>query len=93
MSDYRKNTTTDSDEEPCAQENPTYSDWEEPDYMSLAAQYGSTRMMDIGDPVGGKQQTLDQEYQAYVTGAHSPKNQDPLCFWEVCGILMVLEHH
>jgi len=93
MSDYRKNTTTDSDEEPCAQENPTYSDWEELDYMSLTAQYGSTRTMDIGDLVGGKQQTLDQEYQAYVTGARLPKNQDPLCFWEVRGILMVLEHH
>jgi len=93
MSNYRKSATTDSDEEPCTREDPTYSNWEEPGYMSLAAEYGCAGMMDIGEPVEGKQQTVDQEYEAYVTGKLSLKNQDPLRFWEVRGTLIVLEHH
>jgi len=81
MSEYRKKVTANQDEEPLFQQDPTYK---APKYMSLAAQYGLLDDMDIGD-LGQSKQTIDQEYQAYVTAPCSPKNTDPLKFWEVGG--------
>ena len=81
MSEYRKKAAANQDEEPLSQQDPTY---EAPKYMSLAAQYGLLDDMDIGD-LGQNERTIDQEYQAYVTAPCSPKNTDPLKFWEVGG--------
>ena len=54
---------------------------EVPAYMSLAAQYGVTDM-EIGDS-GIGDQTIEQEYQAYIMAPLSPKTMDILKFWEV----------
>ena len=81
MSEYRKKVAANQDEEPLFQQDPTY---EAPKYMSLAAQYGLLDDMDIGD-LGQSEQTIDQEYQAYMTAPCSLKNTDPLKFWEVGG--------
>lgn len=49
---------------------------------SLAEQYGLTDDdMDIGGP-GENEQTVEQEYQAYITATLSPKSIDILKFWE-----------
>jgi len=53
-------------------------------YMTLAAEYGLEDNMTIGDP-GKYQQTLEEEYQAYVTAPSLPRGTDPLRFWEACG--------
>jgi hypothetical protein len=55
---------------------------EMPKYMSLAAQYGLDDDMDIGDS-SANMQTIEQEYQAYITASLSPKTVDILKFWEV----------
>jgi hypothetical protein len=49
---------------------------------SLAEQYGLTDDdMDIGSP-GINEQTVEQEYQAYITASLSPKTIDIVKFWE-----------
>jgi hypothetical protein len=50
-------------------------------FMSLAAQYGLDDM-DIGES-GANEQTIDQEYRAYITAPLSPKTINILRFWEV----------
>lgn len=55
-----------------------------PTYMSLAAQYGLSDDMEIGGS-DERQQTTEQEYQAYITAQPSPRNIDVLKFWEVGG--------
>jgi DNA-directed RNA polymerase specialized sigma24 family protein len=55
---------------------------ETPKYMSLAEQYGLGSDMDVGDS-GANEQTIEQEYQAYITVPLSPKNINILKFWEV----------
>ena len=50
-------------------------------YMSLVAQYGITDM-EIGNP-GICDQSVEQEYQAYITAPLSPKTMDILKFWKV----------
>jgi hypothetical protein len=52
-----------------------------PAYMSLAAQYGITDM-EIGNP-DICDQTVEQEYQVYITAPLSPNTIDILKFWEV----------
>lgn len=54
-----------------------------PKYMSLAEQYGIAEEMEIG--MSEHTQTIEQEFQAYVTSTLSPKNIDILKFWEVGG--------
>ena len=54
-----------------------------PQYMSLAAQYGIADDMEIGES-SEDTQTIEQEYQAYITATLS-KNVDILKFWEVGG--------
>ena len=58
---------------------------EMPAYMTLGAQYGIADEMDIAGNSG--QQTIEQEYQAYITAVTSPKTINILGFWEViqCG--------
>ena len=52
-----------------------------PAYMSLAAQYGITDM-EISNP-GICDQTVEEEYQVYITAPLSPNTMDILKFWEV----------
>jgi len=50
--------------------------------MSLAAQYGLSDMhFQSSEDVQG--QTVEQEYQSYVTAALSKPGTDMLKFWEV----------
>jgi len=82
MSEYCKKATGSQDKELLFQQDPTYK---APKFMSLAAQYGlPDNDMDIGG-LGHKERTVDQEYQAYMMVPCSPKNTDPLKFWEVGG--------
>jgi hypothetical protein len=53
---------------------------EVPKYMSLAAQYGLEDDMNFNDNSGQDEQTVDQEYQAYVMAQCSPKGTDILKF-------------
>jgi len=55
-------------------------------YMTLAVQYGLPTDMMIGTSTSGKyQQTVKEEYQAYVMAPRSDRVSDPLMFWEACG--------
>jgi hypothetical protein len=53
-----------------------------PMYMSLADQYGIADEMEIGES-SAITQTIEQEYQAYITAALSLKSINILKFWEV----------
>jgi|SRR5882762_5027880 len=53
-----------------------------PSYMSLAEAYGLTNMQ-IGTSDDVEGQTVEQEYQAYITTALSKPGTDMLKFWEV----------
>ncbi len=53
-----------------------------PAYMSLAAQYGIADEMDIGDS-GPNEQTIEQEYQAYLKSPPTSKTVDIIKYWEV----------
>jgi hypothetical protein len=53
-------------------------------YYSIAAQYGLD--MDIGASEG-VEQTIDQEYQAYITAPLVARKVNILKFWEVCDIV------
>ena len=54
-----------------------------PRYMSLAREYNLPDMT-IGGP-DPQEQTIEQEYQAYITARLSPQNVSILVFWEVGG--------
>jgi hypothetical protein len=63
---------------------------ESPAYMTLDDQYG---LMDDDLAIGGttaQGQTVEQEFQAYVTAPLSPPNIDILKFWEVSRDLVSL---
>jgi hypothetical protein len=79
MAEYRKNA---AQEEPIS-ENPG-DRGVMPSYMSLGARYGLGNDMMIGNS-GKSKQTVNQEYQAYVTAPCSPGDIRPLSFWEVGG--------
>jgi hypothetical protein len=55
-----------------------------PRYMTLADQYGIADEMEIEESSEASQ-TIEQEYQAYVTAALAQKTVDILKFWEVGG--------
>jgi hypothetical protein len=89
MLEYREKAATgaDSDEgspsEPQGQAaHPGNRDSIGPKYMALAAQYGLNDDMNIGDS-SENEQTVEQEYQAYITAQCSLKSIDILKFWEV----------
>lgn len=52
--------------------------------MTLAHRYGIADEMEIGES-SKTTQSIEQEYQAYITSPLSPKNVDILKFWEVRG--------
>jgi len=82
MNEYRekmKGTAGESTQTP----NPLRTE-DMPRYMTLADQYGIADEMEIGESSEGSQ-TIEQEYQAYVTAALSQKTIDILKFWEVGG--------
>lgn len=64
-------------------------------YMGIAARYGFDDM-EIGEP-GGNEQTIEQEYQAYITAPLSSKTVNILKFWEarefINGISVLLMGH
>ena len=54
-------------------------------YMEIAAHFGLSDM-EIGESPGAKQkQTIDQEYQAYITAPLENNTVNILKFWEVRG--------
>ena len=53
-----------------------------PAYMSLAEQYGLDDM-ELGASEDVETQTVEQEYQAYITALISVPGTDMLKFWEV----------
>ena len=57
-----------------------------PSYMSLAQQYSyDDDDMEFGGP-SDAEQTVEQEYQAYVTAPLSTKYTDILKYWEVSNV-------
>ena len=89
MLEYREKATTTNDEEPRIPDNRANSGDVGEIYMDLAAQYGLGDDMTISDPGDNRQQTIQEEYQAYVTAPRSSKAVDPLKFWEVGGASLV----
>ena len=79
MHEYRQSASGENEESSGA--NAAIHGTERPQYMSLAEQYG-LEDMDDGNP-DENTQTVEQEYQAYVTALPSPKSVDILKFWEV----------
>ena len=58
--------------------------------MDLAAEYGLGDDMTIGNLGDNRrQQTTEEEYQAYVTAPPSPREVNSLKFWEVGGASLV----
>ena len=55
---------------------------EMPVYMMLAVQYGISDDMDIRSS-STHEQTIEQEYQSYITAPLAAKNIDIIKFWEV----------
>jgi hypothetical protein len=63
-------------------------------YWSIAAKYGLGEEMGMGvDESGGNEQTIDQEYQAYITGTTLRRNVNILNFWEVGDLLMTFQYY
>jgi len=82
MSEYREKAAADSDEVSPSQEGHTSPN--APMYMSLGAQYGFGDEMEIGNLVVNQhEQSVNQEYQAYLTAKCSPSDVNILNFWEV----------
>ena len=87
MLEYREKATTNDDdvEEPYISDNRAYSG---DAYMQLAAEYGldDDDDMVISNPGNNRhRQTVEEEYQAYVTAPCSSKDVTSLKFWEVSG--------
>jgi hypothetical protein len=57
-----------------------------PAYTHLARKYALTDMQ-LGASRDAEAQTLEQEYQSYVTAPLSSEGTDMLKFWEVCNLL------
>jgi hypothetical protein len=79
MSEYHRKLTTDRDDVPPSRRKSTGV---APRYMELSSKYGLPSDLDIRN-LGPKEQTVEQEYQAYVTSPCSEKTTDVLKFWEV----------
>jgi hypothetical protein len=54
-----------------------------PAFMGLAQRYGMADMRLGPDPVNHDVQSVEQEYQAYVSAAPSPVATNIIKFWEV----------
>jgi hypothetical protein len=86
MQEYRKKIDTASTQMP-VDARPSAGDL--PAYMSLAAQYDLEDDMTIGATCGAQEQSIEQEFQAYITAPLSPANTNILTFWEVSGTVAV----
>ena len=84
MLEYREDTATEEVAPSTSKESS-----EIPRYMSLAAKYGIRDEMDIGSSSSTSDQTIEQEYQSYITAALSPKTIDIIKFWEVSHIITI----
>jgi hypothetical protein len=82
MREYREKMSSPAGESTGTSDPPGTEDM--PRYMSLAAQYGIADEMEIGES-NRLMQTIEQEFQAYITATLSAKNVDILKFWEVGG--------
>jgi hypothetical protein len=82
MLKYREDLSTTSEQSMPADADP--DEGALPAYMSLAAHYDLEDEMTIGASDAQKQ-TVEQEYQAYITAFLSPKEMSILKFWEVGG--------
>ena len=51
---------------------------------SLMWDYGLTNEMDISTRENANEQTIEQEFQSFVTAPLLPKGTSILKFWEVC---------
>jgi hypothetical protein len=60
-------------------------------YFSIADKYGIDDM-DIGES-GESEQTVEQEYQVYITAPLSSKTVNILKFWEVGGLLVIFLYY
>ena len=67
-----------SPEEPSGPRSPA-ADGNAPAYMSLSEQLADD---DVDFASGVGKQTVEQEYQAYITAPLSPKTMDIVKFWE-----------
>jgi hypothetical protein len=56
-------------------------------YTRLADKYGMSDMR-ITDPSSLQMQTIEQEFQAYITAQLSVEGTNMIKFWEVCAIWM-----
>lgn len=81
MNEYKRNAEREKMEEHVAETTIVHDSVDLPTYMSLAAQYGLEDDMEIGQD--DNVQSVEQEFQAYVTGALSAKTIDILKYWEV----------
>lgn len=81
MEEYCKRATAKDKETALAQANINCSYAEVPTYMSLAAQYGLEDNMEIR--VMPSVQSVEHEYQMYVTRVLLSNKVDILKFWEV----------
>jgi len=91
MCEYREKVAPNDNEEP-PQESPAHSRAVRVSgHRLLAAQYRARPKRTSKKPSVNKQ-TVEQEYQAYVTAVVSPVEVDHLKFWEVGGDT-VLEHY
>ena len=82
MTEYREKSDTSEDVAESAQNTTDHGSGYVPRHMSLAAVYNIEEEMDTGS-IGESVQTVEQEYQAYITGALSMKTVDILKYWEV----------
>ena len=82
MTEYREKSDTSEDVAESAQNTIDHGSGYVPRHMSLAAVYNIEEEMDTGS-IGESVQTVEQEYQAYITGALSMKTVDILKYWEV----------
>jgi hypothetical protein len=78
MLEYRENATTE-EEQPKAPSASSVA----PHFMSLSEQYGLEDEMEIGGTSDTGDQTVEQEFESYITAALSLKTVDILKFWEV----------
>lgn len=81
MNEYKKAAENDEMEERDAQATIDHSHTDIPTYMSLASQYELEDEMEIGQD--DNVQSVEQEFQAYVTGALTPRAVDIVKYWEV----------
>ena len=91
MYEYRKEAAPDDEELP-PQSPARPARGHAQSYRSLAAEYGAKPRKRTGKKPSGNRQSVEEEYQAYVTANLSPEEVDNLKFWEV-GCNTVLEHY